>query len=96
MKLFTTIKVGYSSGVFGCTGEYFITVFTHKKGLSSFKFKGLYGAEDRVNAVMKQKGYKDFYNGVSYGKLTGDDKKFYWSETQAIKFINSGFDYEST
>jgi hypothetical protein len=96
MKLFTTIKIGYSKGIYGCSGEYFITVFTYKKGLRSFKFKGLYGAEERVNAVMQKKGYKDFYNGVAYGKLSGEDKNFFWTENQAIDFINNGFDYERT
>lgn len=97
MKNFTTIKVGYSASIYGCSGEYFITIYTTKEGLKSFKFSGLYGSEERVNEAMKQKGFIENYNGVGYGKITRKDKIFFWSETQAINFIKIGFkDTETT
>ena len=76
MKVATIIKTGYSSGIYGCSGEYFTCIFTSKnasKGLMSFKFNGMYGVEDRVAEAMRNKGYTMAYCQADYGKLTRKD-----------------------
>jgi hypothetical protein len=56
MKLYTTIKTGYTAGIYGCSGEYFTTtiITQNKKGLDTriIHFQGMYGAENRVNNVL--------------------------------------------
>lgn len=102
MKTFTILKVGYSVGVYGCSNEFFTCIYTstprEKKiynvsGLSSFSFKGMYGVEERIKEVMKEKGFKESYCPSNFGQLKGEDK--YWigfkSENQAIEYIKRGF-----
>lgn len=89
MKQFTTIKVGYSSGSYGCSGEYFITIVLNGSKHDSFKFNGLYGAEERIATVLKEKGYQEFYTPSQYGQLKGEDRKFSMSEYTAIEYIKN-------
>lgn len=70
MKNATIIKTGYSSGVYGNTGEYFTVIYTTPKGLKSFKFNGQYGVESRIRALFEDKGYTIDYCQADYGKLT--------------------------
>ena len=60
MKKYTTIKTGYSSGVYGCSGEYFTTIVINGDKTDFFHHKGLYGSEERVNQALKDKGYEFF------------------------------------
>lgn len=69
MRLFTTIKTGYTAGVYGCSNEYFTLIMINGKNTTSIKFHGLYGAEQRVAEFLKNKGYKDFYTNAEYGQL---------------------------
>ncbi len=101
MKTFTILKVGYSSGVYGCSNEYFTCIYSstprqrklYNGGLHSFSFKGLYGVESRIEEAMKEKVFTFSYTPSQYGKITGQDK--YWigfkGETEAIKYIKGGF-----
>lgn len=91
MKLFTIIKIGYTAGMYGCSGEYFNCIFVDKRGLNNFIFRGMYGAEDRIRDAMTAKGFKNFFTPSIYGKLTrkdGIDLKWLKSEYQALDFIN--------
>lgn len=73
-KWYTIIKIGYSCGVYGCSNEYFTLIYTdNKEGLKSQSFYGMYGAEERVSATMKDKGYKEHYTQSFYGKMTKKD-----------------------
>ncbi len=93
MKLFTTIKIGYSAGVYGCSGEYFTTIYTNGSHAESFHFSGMYGAEERVNSTMRDKGYKECYTPSFFGRVTRSDipSKAFMSEQTAIKYIKRGF-----
>ena len=91
MKNFTTIKVGYTHSIYGCSGEYFKTIYTTKEGLRGFQFGGLYGAEERIATAMKAKGFKEDYNGSEYGKMTRKEAHYFWSEQEALNFINGDF-----
>ena len=86
-KLFTITKIGYSSGTYGCTGEYFIAIWIDKDGGHSYPFHGLYGAENRVAEALKDAGYEEFYTGAGYGRLTGEDRKRHHAEHTAIEYI---------
>lgn len=90
-KYFTVNKVGYSLGVYGCSGEYFICVYITPKLQGSFHFQGMYGAEERVESAMKDKGFEYFYTPNRFGKLTGSDKKGFISEYEAIDLIKERF-----
>lgn len=73
-KTFTIIKIGYSSGVYGCSNEYFTLIYTDKKeSLKSQSFYGMYGSSERVSAVMKDKGYKEKYTQSFFGRMTRKD-----------------------
>lgn len=95
MKTFTIIKVGYTAGIYGCSGEYFTCIITnsedtdHQYNTNSFHFYGMYGPEERVAEVLKGKGYKDLYTQSHYGQLKRRDinKNCFKSETQAIEYI---------
>lgn len=69
LKLFTITKTGYSSGVYGCSAEYFTCIFTHREGLRSFRFYGMYGAEERIEQALKDLGFEYFYCPSEYGKV---------------------------
>jgi hypothetical protein len=87
MRLFTIIKTGYTSGVYGNSGEYFTLIMINNKNTSSIKFDGMYGAEYRVEEYLKNKGYKSFYTSANYGKLKRDDilKQTTYSEYELLK-----------
>lgn len=86
MRLFTTIKTGYTSGAYGCSGEYFTLIMINGANTSSIKFNGMYGAEERVRAYLNKKGYKDFYTNGEYGKLNSREihKPTNYSEYELI------------
>lgn len=88
MKTYTTIKVGYTAGVYGCSGEYFITIITRGDEMFHVYHYGMYGSEERVNSVLKNAGYNEYYVGSWYGKMTKKDAgKRFASEYQAIDSI---------
>lgn len=96
MKIYTTIKTGYTAGVYGCTGEYFTTTLidTDKDGklyTNILHFEGMYGVEQRINNLLEEKGYKYIHSNCSYGKLTRKDipKNWYKSEYEAIEYIKT-------
>lgn len=93
MKQFTTFKVGYTSGIYGCSNEYFMTIYTQGKKHGSFIFYGLYGPEERVAGAMRSKGYKEYYTPTIYGKMTRNDipSKAVMSEYTAVKYIKNNF-----
>lgn len=89
-KTFTIIKIGYTVGVYGCSGEYFQCIYTDKRGGNNFIFQGLYGVEDRIKQAMADKGYHFFHTASIYGKLTRNDGtslKWIKSEYEALDFI---------
>lgn len=93
MKLYTTIKTGYSSGVYGCSGEYFTTIIITDNKQDFFHHKGLYGSEERINKALKEKGYTFFYTCAGYGKIKSREypKGWYMLENEAINYINEKF-----
>ena len=90
MKQFTILKVGYTKSIYGCSNEYFNCIVVNKKGIQSITFKGLYGPEERLASILKDRGYKEKYISTDYGQLTtrGDSKvmdNMFVSESQAIE-----------
>jgi len=86
MKQFSIIKIGYTAGIYGCSGEYFTCITVNGKGTNSFIFEGLYGAESRVAEILKERGYTEKWVNSLYGKLTRKDipKKAVISEYEAV------------
>lgn len=89
MKEFTTIKVGYRAGVYGCIAEYFTTIIIDGDKHYSIRFHGLYGAEERVAGALKALGYKEFYTASSFGRMVQSDVRGSMSEHVAIAEIKS-------
>jgi hypothetical protein len=88
MRLFTTIKTGYTTGASGCTGEYYTTTLINSHGVTaSLKWNGLFGAEYRVAEYLRSKGYKEFYVSAEYGKLNSREihKPTNYSEWDMLK-----------
>ena len=91
-KTFTIYKVGYTAGVYGCSGEYFNCIINgvpkpndyHTDG---FFFEGMFGVQSRVASVLKDAGYKEMYTQSVYGQLKRKDipKGRFLSEYQAIE-----------
>ena len=91
MKQFTTVKIGYSAGVYGCSGEYFTTIYNNGTKTGSFSFGGLYGSEERIAREMVKKGFKEYYTQSFYGQMKGYETKYIQSEGTAIEYVKSGF-----
>ncbi len=87
---FTVIKIGYTKGIYGCSGEYFNCIVDMEKG---FFFHGMYGAEQRVAHALKDKGYKEIYTQSVYGRMVRDDipKNRFMSEYTAIEEIKTKY-----
>ena len=95
MKNFSIIKIGYSSGVYGCSNEFFVCVYSTPSKFGLFHFSGMYGAEERVSRTLMDMGFKAYYTPNCFGKLIGEDKRHAerWglSEAQVIDFVKGGF-----
>jgi len=90
MKKFSTIKVGYTAGVYGCSGEYFLTIIMRDTEMFHVYHYGMYGSEERVNAVLKNAGYEEYYISSWYGKMTKKDVgKRFLSEYTAIEEVKN-------
>lgn len=93
MKKFTTLKVGYTSGIYGCSGEYFTTIVITNDDVRVFNYYGMYGAEERVNRLLKDAGYDYFHTPSDFGKMTMKDVrsrgKFWQSEYAAIETVTN-------
>ena len=89
MKQFTTIKVGYTAGVYGCSNEFFTTIIVDERGITSFSFKGMYGPEDRVAMALKAKGYDHKYTPSDFGQMKAREvnKNLFKYENQVLEEI---------
>jgi len=76
MKKFGIIKVGYSCGIYGCTNEFFNCIYINGDEMNSFGFKGLYGVENEVERMLKEKGFEFTYIPTQYGQIKGDAKNW--------------------
>ena len=86
MKQFTILKVGYTHGIYGCSGEYFNCIYINNKNLQSIPFQGMYGVEHKVTKILKNKGYTEKYTPTDYGKMTRKDMlHLFKSETETIE-----------
>ena len=86
-KQYTCVKVGYTAGIYGCSGEYFTLIYVNSKGMHSISFHGMYGSEDRVQNILKDKGYKPYWTPSDYGRMKYRDinKNMFVSEQQATE-----------
>lgn len=92
MKQVTILKVGYTAGIYGCSNEYFNAIYVSNKGLQHVAFKGMYGAEERVQRAFEAKGFDVSWIPTDYGKMTtrGSGKVMdgmFKSEKQAIEHV---------
>lgn len=89
MKKFTTLKVGYSAGVYGCSAEYFNTIIIDGDRTYSVAHQGMYGSEERVNSILKNAGYDYFYVPTDFGKIGKRDAwKGFKDEYEAIEDVD--------
>ncbi len=88
MKVFTIIKVGYTVGIYGCSGEYFHLMGWNDTDSISIRFHGMYGAEERVRQAMQDKGYTFTYFPNEFGRMTRKDhENRFMHEGKAIEEI---------
>ena len=87
MKIFITMKVGYSwSKMYGKTNEYFTTIIINENVITSISYKGMYGAEERVGRALKDKGYDEKYIPSDYGLMKSREAwKGFIYESEAVK-----------
>lgn len=93
MKQFTMPKVGYTSGAYGCTGEYFTLILINGKQTRNFTFHGLYGAEERVRSALIGKGWRFFHTSSPFGKLVRSDvnRPYILNEYEMVELIKNNF-----
>ena len=83
-KQFTILKVGYTAGIYGCSGEYFNLILPDK----NIYFSGMYGADDRVCRMFKDAGWIEHYISSNFGRMTlKETRGRFLSESQAIDEI---------
>lgn len=89
MKKFTTIKMGYTAGIYGNSGEYFTTIILNDNDEYSIAWQGQYGPEYRMAEVLKAAGYKEFHTrSGDYGKLSKRDAdRRFTDEHKAIQAV---------
>lgn len=88
MKQFTTIKVGYTAGIYGCSNEVFTTITVTNDGIYPLHFYGMYGSESRIAAALKEKGYEEKYTSSRYGRMTRKDiTRNFVSEKEVLEEI---------
>lgn len=89
MKLYTTLKVGYTRSIYGCSGEYFTTVIVDANGIKSISYYGLYGSDQRIGEALKAKGYEYKYTPNDYGLMKSRTVwKGFIPENEALQLIN--------
>ena len=89
---FSTIKVGYSAGIYGCSNEYFTTIIFRDGEVFSLSHKGLYGSEERINALLRDAGYENKYVPSTFGKMKSSDFseggwRGFQSEYSAMEYV---------
>lgn len=88
MKVFTTLKVGYTSGVYGCSGEYYNTIIIWGSKVTNITWQGMYGADYRIAEALRKRGFTEYHSRNDYGKMTQRDMlKIFIGEHEAIKQI---------
>ena len=99
-KIFTITKTGYNAGIYGCSAEYFICIYTKisnyqgKKELTMerFTFEGMYWVEERIKESMGKKGFNYYYTWSNYWKLSKKDvNNNTMREYESIKYIENWF-----
>jgi hypothetical protein len=97
MKYFTIQKIGYTAGIYGCSGEYFSLIITDgatkDKYIRQYFFSGMYGPEERIAGILKQAGYEDKHIQSIYGKLTRKDipSKLVFSEYELAHILKAEY-----
>lgn len=93
MKQYTTIKVGYTAGIYGCSNEFFTTIVLTDAGMQSFSFKGLYGAEERVARALNEKGFRQIHTPSDYGRMKAREVNphVFQYENQILEHIKNTF-----
>lgn len=86
-KTFSIIKIGYTTGIYGCSGEYFALILPK----DVYYFEGMYGTDERVARHLKDNGYMDRYIQSVYGKLTRSDipKKRFHDENEMLNVLKT-------
>ena len=88
-KLYTYIKTGYSSGVYGRSDEYFTWIVIRGNNIGTFRTKGLYGTGYQyAEADLKAMGFECFPTSAIYGKVVRSDYKgFRWDNEEDITYF---------
>ena len=90
MKYFTTLKVGYTAGIYGCSNEFFTTIYVDDQGLHFFSFKGMYGPEERISRALKAKGYEEKWVASDFGKMkTREVSPIFMYKSKALELLNN-------
>lgn len=88
MKQYITLKVGYTAGIYGCSGEYFNTIIINGGKITNIMHYGMYGSDERINRQLEAKGYKPVWVSTDYGQMKIKDlSPAFISEAQAIDEI---------
>lgn len=88
MKQFTTLKVGHSHEIYGCSAEYFTTIIVNGDKMVGISHYGMCGSEERINRTLKDLGYFEKYIPSDFGSIKSRQAwKGFLSEKEAISEI---------
>jgi len=81
IKEISIFKVGYTAGVYGCSGEYYKVIVTYENIDLDFKkekdylIQAMYTNGQSIRKLLKNSEFNEKYISVPYGKLTKKDLK---------------------
>lgn len=75
MKSFSIVKIGYTAGIYGCSGEYYKLYISNGDKYHFFVFEAIYTNGQYIAPFLRELGYKEHYYNHPYGQLKRKDLK---------------------
>jgi len=94
MKTFSIVKIGYTAGIYGCSGEYFKLYITNGDKYKSYIFEGIYTNGQYIEPFLKELGYSEQYQSQPYSQLKRKDIKGWniFLENELLKKLKTDID----
>jgi hypothetical protein len=96
LNYFTILKIGYTAGTYGCTGEIFKVYLYDKdrKCIDFFYLDEMYGGDRRVASyLLDALNLTELYDYIPYTELKRKRVKEFncYNEKSAIKYLNDHY-----
>jgi len=93
---FTILKIGYTAGIYGCTGEIYKVYLNDIDGkcIDFFYLKEMYGGDRRLASyLIENLNLKEIYDYIPYGEMKSKRVKELncYHEYSAIEYIEKNY-----